>query len=235
MEPASYGTPYTESVECVPGTGIFRFAKPEGHSFTPGQFMSVTLDTRDGAQTKHFTYSQAPADPYLEMTTRLSGSAFKDALLALRPGDEVGVRGPSGRMVLPHGAKRAAFLAGGVGITPARSIIRDAVQRSTGLQIALFYGNEDQDSIAFGGELASYAAEHSEIAVVDVLLAPGPGWIGETGFITAEVVRRHVDPLNGWHWMVAGPPAMVAAMERVVDQLGIPAANVSFERFSGYD
>jgi ferredoxin-NADP reductase len=124
---------------------------------------------------------------------------------------------------------------GGVGVTPARSIIRDAMQRGTGLTVALFYGHLDEGSIPFGEEFDGYAAAHPEVCVVHVLMEPGPAWTGERGFITADIVRRHVDPLDGWHWVVTGPPGMITAMEKVVAELGIPADRVSTESFAGYE
>jgi ferredoxin-NADP reductase len=232
--PNSYEVSFLSLDRPAPGTGTFRFSKPEGYTFTPGQYLSLTLTTRDGEQTKPFTHDEAPADPYLEITTRLSGSAFKDALEALTPGDVVVVTGPRGRMTLPDGVAKVAFLVGGVGVTPARSIIRDAVQRRTGLHVALFYGNQDQDGIPFGWELDAYAAELPEVIVVHVLAAPRPGWDGETGFITAEIVRRHIDPLDGWRWVVTGPPAMIGAMQVVLATLRVPQDRVTTESFAGY-
>jgi NAD(P)H-flavin reductase len=109
------------------------------------------------------------------------------------------------------------------------------VQRGTGLRVLLFFGNQDQTCIPFGEEFTTYAEEHQEIEVVDVLAAPHPGWEGETGFITADTVRRHCDPLDGWHWVVAGPPAMIDAMKRVLEELEVPRERVSLESFSGYE
>jgi NAD(P)H-flavin reductase len=70
--------------------------------------------------------------------------------------------------------------------------------------------------------------------VVHVLAAPKPGWKGESGFITAEVVRRHLESLDEWHWVVTGPPAMIDAMKRVLFDLDIPEERVSLESFAGY-
>jgi ferredoxin-NADP reductase len=232
--PPTYEVEFISGERPAPGTGTFRFGKPAGYTFTPGQFLSLSLATRDGEQTKHFTHDEAPADPYVEITTRLSGSPFKDALEALVPGDRVRFAGPRGRMTLPADTRKVAFLVGGVGVTPAHSIIRDAVVRGTGLTVALFYGNQDQDGIPFGHEFDSYAAEHPEITVVHVLATPEPGWAGERGFITAEIVRRHIDPLDGWRWVVTGPPAMIEAMKRVLSDLRVPDERVSTESFAGY-
>jgi ferredoxin-NADP reductase len=231
----TYEVAFEGMIETAPGTGTFRFAKPAGYTFVPGQFLSLTLSTREGEQTKHFTHDEAPGDPYLEITTRLSGSAFKDALLALCPREFVGITGPRGRMTLPPGAAKVAFLVGGVGVTPARSIIRDAMARQTGLVIALFYGNLNESSIPFGDEFDADARALPTVKVVHVLAEPGPEWTGERGFITADIVRRHVDPLDGWHWVVTGPPGMIAAMQAVVRELGIPAERVSTESFAGYE
>lgn len=219
----------------VPGIATFTFARPAGYAFDPGQFLSLSLDTREGAQAKHFTICSSPGDTGLSITTRLSGSAFKDALVALVPGQEVGITDPRGAMTLKPGERKVAFLVGGVGVTPARCIIRDAAQRGGGPRFLVFYGNLDQDSIPFLGEFDAYEREHPEISVVHVLADPKPGWSGETGFITADIVRRHVDPHDGWHWVVAGPPAMIDAMKLVLADLEIPPEHVSLEVFAGYE
>ena len=106
---------------------------------------------------------------------------------------------------MPEGVTRVGFLVGGVGITPARSIIRDAVQRGTGLDVLAFYGNLDQSCIPFKAEFDGYEAEAATIRFVHVLQAPLPGWTGEEGLITAGLVRRHCDPLDGRYWISAGP------------------------------
>jgi glycine betaine catabolism B len=226
---------YRGSTPEAPGVASFTFSRPEGYAFDPGQFLSLTIETRDGTQTKHFTICSAPGDSGLAITTRLSGSAFKDALLALEPGQQVTVTDPRGAMTLRPGDAKVAFLVGGIGVTPARCIIRDAVQRGGGPTFLVFYGNLDQDSIPFKTEFDAYERDHPEISVVHVLAEPKPGWRGETGFITADVVRRHTDPMDGWHWVVAGPPAMIDAMKRVLADLEVPAERASFEVFAGYE
>jgi ferredoxin-NADP reductase len=235
MNDVTYAVRFQVHIPCAPATGLFRFGKPAGYVFQAGQYFSLTLQTREGEQTKHFSHCDAPADSHVELTTRLTGSAFKDALLALRPGEEVHITGPRGHLTVPEGVARVGFLVGGVGITPARSIIRDAAGRATGLDILCFDGNLDQSGIPFKQEFDGFEAAHPEIRFVHVLERPLPGWEGESGFITADVVRRHCDPLDGRYWISAGPPAMAEAMKRVFEELRVPGERFAMELFTGYE
>jgi ferredoxin-NADP reductase len=210
------------------------FTRPEGYSFVPGQAMSFTLETREGPQTKFFSHCDAPGDETSRLVTRATGSAFKDALLALQPGDTVPVLGPYGRLTVPGAVKRAAFLVGGVGITPAASIIRDAVQRRTGLECLLLYGNTSTSCIPLRHELAEYMAADPRVHCVHVLSAADASWDGERGMIDAPLVRRHCDPLDGWHWFISGTPGMVTAMRAVLAELAVPSSSLSYEEFAGY-
>lgn len=217
---------------CGADTITCRFERPAGYDFVPGQYAMLTLETTEGTKGKPFSLAAAPADPYLEVTTRLSGSAFKRALRQLEPGDAVQVSAAAGRLVLPQDIERVAFLVGGVGITPARSILRDAVHRSSGLSALLIYGNRDESCIAYREELEQM--QPHGIRVAHVLEAPGDDWPGPRGFITADTIRSLTDPDGPELYVVAGPPAMVDAMGRCLDTLGISASRIRAEKFSGY-
>lgn len=226
-----YEVRFLDSTYCGTQIASFRFSKPEGYSFEAGQHGVFTLDTAEGRQGKPFTHAQAPDDPYLEITTRLSGSAFKNALLALKAGDAVPLTGPRGRLVAPPDLERVAFLVGGVGITPARSILRDALHRSRSwVDAVLFFGNRDESCIPYREEFEAMRA--SGVCVVHVLEQAGPDWQGETGFVSAEIVARHADIADGRLVFVSGPPVMVDAMERVLDQLGVEPSVRMIERFA---
>jgi ferredoxin-NADP reductase len=136
--------------------------------------------------------------------------------------------------VLPEGVSRAAFLVGGVGITPMRSIVRDAVERHTGLTALVFDGNLDETCIPMRDEFDGWERDNPGITFVHVLEHPSASWEGERGFISAATVSRHCDPHDGWHWFVSGPPAMVEAMRSVLDAVGVDRAHSSFESFAGY-
>ncbi|HEY5539859.1 MAG TPA: FAD-dependent oxidoreductase [Coriobacteriia bacterium] len=222
---------YLDRDECGSDIVTVRFEKPEGYSFTPGQWFTLRLETDAGPATETFSHSSAPSDPFIELTTRASGSPFKRALVALEPGQRVHVNGPGGRLSVGDEVQRVAFLAGGVGITPVRSILRDARVRGRRFADALLlYGNRDDSCVPFLGEFEEMA--EIGLRVVVVYEQPPTGWTGEAGFITAETVRRHLDVTDGRPFVVTGPPVMVTAMERVLDELEIPAERRRVESFS---
>jgi ferredoxin-NADP reductase len=190
----------------------------------------LRLETADGSVTRPFSHSSAPSDPFIELATRLTDSPFKRALMALEPGQAVHVAGPGGRLALGDEVKRVAFLVGGVGVTPIRSILRDAVVRGRRFDDALLlYGNRDESCVPFLSEFEAMA--EIGVRVVLVYEEPPAGWTGETGFITADIVRRHVDLGDGRPFVVTGPPVMVSAVELVLDELAMPAERRLIERF----
>lgn len=219
---------------CAPAVETFRLRRPEGYVFRPGQFFQLTIDTREGEQSHYFSHADAPDDSATEFTTRLTGSAYKDALLALPLGSQVRFRGPMGSLGVPEGAPSVGFLTGGVGITPGHSIIRDAMLRESGLDIALFYANREPACVPYADEFRAYAAADPTFRYVEVFEVPDPGWTGPVGYITADIVREHVDVSGSRHWIVSGPPPMLNAMRSVVETLGIAPEHVSYEAFSGY-
>jgi len=226
----SYEIAVLEKTPCGADVIVTRFERPDGFAFVPGQWLRLTLMTEQGEETKTFTNSSARGDDWLEVTTRLSGSSFKQALAKVRVGDRVKIQGPGGRLSLAEGTDRVAFLVGGVGITPARSILRDAAQRGTSFVDALLiYGNRDQTCTPYLEELQGMT--NLGVRVVPVYERAGQDWHGDTGFITADIIKRHVDPADGRPFFVSGPPVMVEAVNLVLDELAIAADRRHIEWF----
>jgi ferredoxin-NADP reductase len=226
----TYSVALLERQACGVDIQTLRFERPSGYVFRPGQWFTLSLDTAQGTQTKTFSHCTAPADPHIEMTTRMSDSAFKQALGALEQGATVRIAGPGGRLELPEDARRVAFLVGGVGITPVRSILRDAMHaRREFADALLLYGNRDESCAPFLGEFEAMA--DIGVRVVVCYERPSVGWQGESGFITADTVRRHMDPTDGRLFVVTGPPPMVSAMESVLGNLAVPPGRWLVERF----
>ncbi len=224
-------TTRVESIErCGADVVLVRLARPEEYTSKAGQWFRLTLDTAEGAETKTFTNAAAPSDGWLEIATRISGSAFKARLERLGVGDDVEIAGPGGRLSLPPDTRRVAFLVGGVGITPARSILREAARQGRGFDDALvFYGSRDATCIPYLDELLAMSS--AGVRVVSVLEHPDADWQGERGFVTAGLVDRHGDICDGRPVFVSGPPPMVEAMQTVLDELGVDAAQRRIEWF----
>ena len=224
----------TESDAVCGDVVALRFSRPAGYAFVPGQAMAIELQTRSGTQSHFFSHSDAPGDETTMVLTRATGSDYKDALVALKPGATVSMTGPYGRLTVSEGVSRAAFLVGGVGITPAASIVRDAVQRRSGLECLVLYGNASEACIPLRADFAAYEKAAPNIHCVHVLSDPGPDWTGERGYIDAGTIRRHCDPSDGWHFFLSGAPGMVTAMRAVLAGLNVPTASISWEEFAGY-
>ena len=215
---------------CGADVATFRFSRPEELEFRAGQWLTLELVVDGGPIAETFTICSAPVDEYLEFTTRLSGSAYKNALSGLAPGDSAFVAGPGGRLSLPPGESRLAFLVGGVGITPVRSMLRQACAKGARFDDAVvFFGNRDASCVPFADEFSAMAAHG--VRTVVCIEHPSRDWGGESGFINAQIVRRHLPVDDGRPYFVTGPPPMVAAMEGVLDDLSVPGSLRIIERF----
>jgi ferredoxin-NADP reductase len=216
--------------QCGADVLIARFSRPAGYEFNAGQWLRLHLRTGEGEQVRTFTHASAPADEWIEVATRISDSSFKRSLAMLDVGDSVEIAGPGGRLSLPEDARNVAFLVGGVGITPARSMLRDARQRRRTFNDAVvYYGNRSPECAPYLEELQGMTS--TGVRVVPVFESGTVGTSTERGFVTADLVRRHTEDLASFVFIVAGPPAMTAAMESVLDGLGVSLEMRHVERF----
>lgn len=205
-----------------------RFERPEGYEFAAGQYFMLRLGANADAPSKPFSHASAPGDRWIEVTTHFGDSEYKRGLAAVVPGGQVFVSPALGRLSVPANEGPVTFLAGGVGITPVRSIVRDAVQRNTGLTATIFYGNRSPKCAPYRTELDAYAPHGIRTIHVFEHVLKDPH--AEEGLITPELVCLHADPSQGLV-VATGPPAMVVAMERVMDNLGVPSARRRVEKF----
>jgi len=236
------GIAYTTSLigkeDVARGTVGLHLKKPEGFTFKSGQAVCVTLPAlkeADGkGRVRTFSIASAPDDADLVIATRLTDSALKRSLASLPVGSAVEIEGPYGDLTLHDDATRpAVFLAGGIGITPFRSMIRDAAMHARGRDLYLFYCNRSAEDAAFLSELEQAARENPGFKLV-ATMTDARDWRGEQGFITREMIERHVGDIAGPVFYLAGPPAMVAAMATLLKNAGVKPENIRAEEFAGY-
>lgn len=169
-----------------------RFAKPAGFTYLPGQYMFITLRRGEENLVKHLTISSSPTEPFLEVTKGLTGHPFANAISALVSGNEAVITGPFGEFTFEGEYERVVFLSGGIGITPLRSMIRNATDRGLSTRILLLYSARSGADVIFGIEMEQMMEQNPNLNVIITLTAPDPGWMGRTGRIDRTLIEREI-------------------------------------------
>lgn len=237
-----YTTKLLEKHEVAEGTMAFHVEKPAGFDFKPGQSADLTMlnppENDEAGNIRTFSIASAPSETSLMFATRLRDTAFKRALRKLPAGAPFKMEGPSGGFNLhKNPAKPGVFLAGGIGITPFMSMIREAAHAKDAHQLYMFYSNRRPEDAAFLQELAAGSKQNPNFHLIATMVEMDKSkqsWNGERGFINAEMLKRHLPILSGPIFYVAGPPGMVAAMRDMLTQAGVDEDDIRTEDFPGY-
>jgi len=224
--------------EICDNTWEFSFEKPENFDFIAGQYMIWDIPEGkhkdDRPSFRSLSMGSAPCEEFLKTTMRASESAFKKNIVALEPGDTVSVKGPVGHFVLPEDETiPVTFVVGGVGITPARSMLVQSVCDKSERPLKLFYSNLNPNTAPYWEEmenldLKNYACVNTMSHMDD---APELAWEKETGFICADMLTRHeaVDPRMKYY--VVGTKGFIEAMKGVIEECGISKDKVVVDNF----
>jgi ferredoxin-NADP reductase len=154
----------------------------------------------------------------------------------MAPGTTVTLGQPLGALTLPENtATPLAFLAGGVGITPFRSMCRYATDAATSHQITLFYSNRTPEETPFLDELTAMPERNNRLRVVATMTRAGEGskWSGLTGRLGAEMIKGHFSAWESAQYYIAGPPVMADAMKQTLEEMHIPRERIKIELFAG--
>jgi ferredoxin-NADP reductase len=207
--------------------------------FVPGQYFWVELPDRgyqdERGLRRHISIVTSPNERgVLGLATRLRESAFKHTLSQLNVGDEVIVEEPKGDYRLPEDTSQEyVFVAGGIGITVFRSMLKYIAEENLPYRITLVYSNRDVESTAFLDELKELEQQIEGLRMV-LTMTDDPSWEGDSRRIDAEFLREQVGDLAGFTYLVAGPPAMVNSVGDSLEEAGVPEEQVLRSRFAGY-
>ena len=224
------------------GTIGLCFGKPEGFQFKPGQFANFTLDSAiatdaDGG-TRTLSIASAPHEKDLMVAMRMRDTGFKRVVSALPIGAPFFLEGPFGDLTLHRDTARpAVFLAGGIGITPFRSMIRHATEVGSAHKIFLFYSIRCLEEAAFLDELQEIHELNRGFKFIPTITHPDGiprHWREELGHITESMLRSWIPDFQDPIFYIAGPPGMVAGMRQMLDVAGVPDDNIRAEEFAGY-
>jgi len=214
------------------------YLRPDGHKgfkFQAGQFAWITIESPLIFRENPFSFSTSSDrdDDLFGFTIRELGD-FTSTIKDLKPGDTVYVDGPYGTFNLDeHYEKHLVMIAGGIGSAPVLSILRTMRDRGREKPQIFFYGNPTWESIIFRDELAELEKELN-LKVVHVLERPPEGWEGERGFITRDILSRHLPPdYAEWEFIffMCGPLPMVDAVEGALKSLDIASAHIYSEKY----
>lgn len=239
---SAYTVKLTGRESVAEGTMAFHFDKPADFSFTPGQFVDLTLphltDTDAAGNTRAFSIASAPQEPTIMVATRLRDTAFKRELQRMPLGTAVRIEGPFGNLALHADQTRSAvLLAGGIGITPFRSMLVEAAMRRSPHRLVLFYSNRRPEDAPFLDELQALQEQNLRYTFVGTMTEPEKSsriWPGETGFINAALLSKHLVNVHSPVYYVVGPPGMVTALRTMLKDAHIDDRDVRTEKFAGY-
>ena len=228
-----------EKREIAQGTLLVLFAVEDYPDYRPGAYFWVELPDRGHQDEKglrrHISLVTSPTEQgVVGLATRIRDTAFKRTLTELEVGDEVEVEGPKGSFLLPEETDAEyVFVAGGIGITVFRSMLRFVADMGAPYRVTLVYSNRDRDSTAFLDELPELEERIPGLRVV-LVMTDEPEWEGETRRLDADVLAELVGGLEGKTFLVAGPPAMAEAVAESLQAAGLPDERVLTDKFSGY-
>jgi ferredoxin-NADP reductase len=223
-------------------TMAFRFARPADWSYRAGQYVDITLcdppETDAEGNTRGFSISSAPREHVIMITTRLRDTAFKRVLPRESLGTEVKIEGPFGDLRLHHADRPAVLLAGGIGITPFRSILVETIGGgSLPYRVVLFHANRRPEDAPFADEFRALARTDPNLTFVPTMTAMAGSalaWDGEQGHIDAAMLRRHLDGVDRAIFYIAGPAGMVQALHAMLVESGVDEDDIRTEEFTGY-
>nr|GAP19430.1 predicted ferric reductase [Levilinea saccharolytica] len=232
--------PYViEAVRPERGSAWTLVMRPDGHRgfrFQPGQFAWITAGSSPFADAEHpFSISSSAEDPQrLSMTIKALGD-FTSTVKDMKPGQRVYLDGAFGSFSVdrhPH-ARGFVFIAGGIGITPMMSMLSTLADRGDRRPLWLLYANRDWESVTFREELEALK-QRLDLRVIHFLEDPPADWQGETGYINAEKLTRHLPPeraQNMYEMFICGPKPMMDAVEKALVQIKVPMGDFHSERF----
>ena len=220
----------------------FHFDKPAGFTFTPGQAGDFTLtnppETDAEGDKRSFSLAGAPYEADLIIATRMRDTAFKRSLKIIPLGTELTLDAPWGELVLHDDATiPAVFLTGGIGITPVRSIVLQATHDKVDRKLILFYSNHRPEDAAFLDELTQAQSKNPDFTLIATMTDMGKSaqpWQGETGAIDKAMLLKYLGDLATPIYYISGPPAMVDAMQKMLNEAGVKPSSIRAEEFSGY-
>ncbi len=232
-----------EKNELAPLTYEFVFSTTNRLDHKPGQYLEWTLPHKNvdsRGMRRYFTVASSPTESDIKIGIRMSpenGSSFKTHLLAMKAGDTILAGGLTGDFVMPEDTtKKLVFIAGGIGVTPFRSMVKYLIDKNEKRDVVVFYSNKTADDIAYK-DIFDKGEQMLGIKTIYVLNNPGVDLSvipGAVAAIDAKLIEEKVSDLKNRIYYISGPHGMVVAFEGMLKTLGVPASQIKVDFFPGY-
>lgn len=227
--------------EVADNTRMFSFEKPDGFTFQAGQYVVMRIDPTRlvepdiRAGVRSFSIASAPHEDEVAFVMREGITGFKKTMWDLNPGDTVSCSPAVGHCTIPENdGKPVVLLAGGVGIAPARAMLRDAAFRRDTRPYILFYSNRHIADAAFHDELlAADIVDFRYVWTLSGVTDPATNPREERGYITGDMIRKYLPDATDCHYYVIGAPGFADAMKGMLLGLGVLPEDIKIDPFTG--
>jgi ferredoxin-NADP reductase/nitrite reductase/ring-hydroxylating ferredoxin subunit len=216
-------------------------------NYTAGQFAYFDIGevyNDPKGPIRHFTIASSPTEDFIMISTRIRDTPYKKRLASLEDEAKIKVRGPEGKFVLHDDySKPAVFLSGGIGVTPFRSMIKNATDRQLPVKIVMFDSNRNEQNILYKNEFDEWVTTNQNLKIIYTVTGDEPSslpadeWKGEHGRIDKSMLDKYLtkEELDNSIYYTCGPPGMINAMQNLLQkELQIPKDRIKIEEFTGY-
>jgi glycine betaine catabolism B len=226
-----YQVPLLDKKKISEDTFEFHFIKPDDFQYIAGQYVIVTIPSlieKDLKNARHsFTLASSPMEKDLMITTHLTGSIFKKAFMH---SSHIEIIGPLGQFTFT-GEANAVMLAGGIGITPFRSM--NYADGLAGKKIRLFQSDKSINTICYHHLFTELSRKNRLFSYIPTLTADCT-WSGEKGRITEKLLDKYIEHPIENSYFICGSPIFVESMQNVLREMAIPIEQIHSDSFLGY-
>lgn len=234
--------PLAQKLQLTPDIVDFVFQAPPKLTFHPGQYLEWTLPVDhpdDRGNRRYFTVASSPTEQNVRIGVKFypKGSRFKQTLSSLEPGTVVSAGQLSGTFTLPNNPnQKCVFIAGGIGVTPFRSMIKYLLDTNQKRDIILFYSNAKAADIVYTdvfNQAQTSIGLRTVYTLTQVDQIPA-NWQGRVGMIDQTMLIQEVPDFKERLFYLSGPHAMVVTFEKLLKDLGVPRRHIKTDYFPGF-
>lgn len=221
----------------------FIFSKPEGLVFQAGQFLQLLVphdNPDDRGIKRYFTIAASPSEDFLMITTKIikSSSTFKKALYDSEIGTSFEAVDPAGPFVLPEETVPCVLIAGGIGVTPYRSMAKFCADKKLPIPLKLVYANKTPEETAYFDFFKNLEKENKFFQAFYTMTEPENSkikWESRVGRIDKALIKEVAGKLDKNLYYISGPEPMVESYKTLLNQMGISGERIRLDYFPGYE